>query len=166
MKVIAFNKPMEENGYLAINYQADFYFEGHKFISVEQFFYYQKALTFKDEYRCKKILETDNSRDYIELSKGIVNYDDKIWSGRKQIVLYLGNLAKFKQNQILTDKLLETGDALIALCNKTDKVNGIGYNREDSRIYKTKNWLGTNLHGFSLMEVRRTLKEEILWKKD
>ncbi|MDO4378741.1 MAG: NADAR family protein [Erysipelotrichia bacterium] len=166
MKVIAFNKPLEENGYLAINYLSDFYLHGIKFISVEQYFYYQKASTFKDEYRCQKILEKNNSRDFIEIAKDIVNYDDKIWSGRKQIVLYQGNLAKFKQNSELAEKLLESGDAVIALCNKIDKINGIGYNREDSRIYKTKNWLGTNLQGFSLMEVRRTLKEEIIWKKD
>ncbi len=159
MKVIAFNKPIEENGYLSIRYLSNFYADGHRFFSVEQYFYYQKALTFKDEYRCKKILEATDSNEIIEIAKNITNYDDKIWNGRKQIVLYLGNLAKFLQNEQLKEQLLQTGDNMIALCNKTDKINGIGYNRDDSRIYKTKNWLGNNLHGFSLMEVRRTIKE-------
>lgn len=163
MRVVTFNKPQEENGYLSISYLADFYIDSHRFKSVEQYFYYQKALTFKDEYRCKKILELNDSHDFIEITKNITNYDDKIWNGRKQIVLYRGNIAKFSQNADLKEKLLETGDSVIALCNKTDKINGIGYNREDSRIYKTKNWLGNNLHGFSLMEVRKELNQEDIY---
>ena len=83
-----------------------------------------------------------------------------IFSGRKQIVLYQANLDKFRYNIELKNQLLATNDAVIALCNKYDLVNGIGLNVDDSRIYKTKNWLGSNLHGFSLMEVRSTLKKE------
>ena len=67
---------------------------------------------------------------------------------------------KFRYNIELKNQLLATNDAVIALCNKYDLVNGIGLNVDDSRIYKTKNWLGSNLHGFSLMEVRSTLKKE------
>ena len=56
MKVIGFNKPTGDNGYLSIYYQAPFYQDGLRFETVEQCFLYQKALTFHDEYRCKKIL--------------------------------------------------------------------------------------------------------------
>lgn len=160
MKVIGFNKPQQENGYLSIEYIAPFTLDNLSFHTVQQYFIYQKALTFKDEYRCKKILETYDSKQLALFEKDITNYDDKIFTGRKQIVLYLGNLAKFKQNPQLKQQLLDTEDSVIALCNKHDLINGIGYNREDSRIYKTKNWLGTNLHGFSLMEVRNTLRKE------
>ena len=160
MKVIGFNKPTGDNGYLSIYYQAPFYQDGLRFETVEQCFLYQKALTFHDEYRCKKILQTSDSIILNQLVKDIVNYDDKIFSGRKQIVLYQANLNKFRYNIELKNQLLATNDAVIALCNKYDLVNGIGLNVDDSRIYKTKNWLGSNLHGFSLMEVRSTLKKE------
>ena len=160
MKVIGFNKPTGDNGYLSIYYQAPFYQDGLRFETVEQCFLYQKALTFHDEYRCKKIFQTSDSKILNQLVKDIVNYDDKIFSGRKQIVLYQANLDKFRYNIELKNQLLATNDAVIALCNKYDLVNGIGLNVDDSRIYKTKNWLGSNLHGFSLMEVRSTLKKE------
>ena len=160
MKVIGFNKPTGDTGYLSIYYQAPFYQDGLRFETVEQCFLYQKALTFHDEYRCKKILQTSDSKILNQLVKDIVNYDDKIFSGRKQIVLYQANLDKFRYNIELKNQLLATNDAVIALCNKYDLVNGIGLNVDDSRIYKTKNWLGSNLHGFSLMEVRSTLKKE------
>ena len=160
MKVIGFNKPTGDNGYLSIYYQAPFYQDGLRFETVEQCFLYQKALTFHDEYRCKKILQTSDSKILNQLVKDIVNYDDKIFSGRKQIVLYQANLDKFRYNIELKNQLLATNDAVIALCNKYDLVNGIGLNVDDSRIYKTKNWLGSNLQGFSLMEVRSTLKKE------
>lgn len=160
MKVIGFNKPTGDNGYLSIYYQAPFYQDGLRFETVEQCFLYQKSLTFHDEYRCKKILQTSDSKILNQLIKDIVNYDDKIFSGRRQIVLYQANLNKFRYNIELKNQLLATNDAVIALCNKYDLVNGIGLNVDDSRIYKTKNWLGSNLHGFSLMEVRSTLKKE------
>ena len=160
MKVIGFNKPTGDNGYLSIYYQAPFYQDGLRFETVEQCFLYQKALTFHDEYRCKKILQTSDSKILNQLVKDIVNYDDKIFSGRRQIVLYQANLDKFRYNIELKNQLLATNDAVIALCNKYDLVNGIGLNVDDSRIYKTKNWLGSNLHGFSRMEVRSTLKKE------
>lgn len=160
MKVIGFNKPTGDNGYLSIYYQAPFYQDGLRFETVEQCFLYQKALTFHDEYRCKKILQTFDSKILNQLVKDIVNYDDKIFSGRRQIILYQANLDKFRYNIELKNQLLATNDAVIALCNKYDLVNGIGLNVDDSRIYKTKNWLGSNLHGFSLMEVRSTLKKE------
>lgn len=160
MKVIGFNKPTGDNGYLSIYYQSPFYQDGLRFETVEQCFLYQKALTFHDEYRCKKILQTSDSKILNQLIKDIVNYDDKIFSGRRQIVLYQANLNKFRYNIELKNQLLATNDAVIALCNKYDLVNGIGLNVDDSRIYKTKNWLGSNLHGFSLMEVRSTLKKE------
>ena len=160
MKVIGFNKPTGDNGYLSIYYRAPFYQDGLRFETVEQCFLYQKALTFHDEYRCNKILQTSDSKILNQLVKDIVNYDDKIFSGRKQIVLYQANLDKFRYNIELKNQLLATNDAVIALCNKYDLVNGIGLNVDDSRIYKTKNWLGSNLHGFSLMEVRNTLKKE------
>ena len=160
MKVIGFNKPTGDNGYLSIYYQAPFYQDGLRFETVEQCFLYQKALTFHDEYRCNKILQTSDSKILNQLVKDIVNYDDKIFSGRKQIVLYQANLDKFRYNIELKNQLLATNDAVIALCNKYDLVNGSGLNVDDSRIYKTKNWLGSNLQGFSLMEVRSTLKKE------
>ena len=98
MKVIGFNKPTGDNGYLSIYYQAPFYQDGLRFETVEQCFLYQKALTFHDEYRCKKILQTFDSKILNQLVKDIVNYDDKIFSGRKQIVLYQANLDKFRYN--------------------------------------------------------------------
>ena len=73
MKVIGFNKPTGDNGYLSIYYQAPFYQDGLRFETVEQCFLYQKALTFHDEYRCKKILQTFDSKILNQLVKDIVN---------------------------------------------------------------------------------------------
>ena len=119
--------------------------------------YTRKAFFAKDDPEFRL---TFDSKILNQLVKDIVNYDDKIFSGRRQIVLYQANLDKFRYNIELKNQLLATNDAVIALCNKYDLVNGIGLNVDDSRIYKTKNWLGSNLHGFSLMEVRSTLKKE------
>ena len=103
-----------------------------------------------------------NQRFAISFYTGIHHEKSRL-SGKEntvQLFQILNHLDKFRYNIELKNQLLATNDAVIALCNKYDLVNGIGLNVDDSRIYKTKNWLGSNLHGFSLMEVRSTLKKE------
>ena len=61
----------------------------------------------------------------------------------------------------MKDLLLSTGDIVLAKCGKTDKVWGTGLNYGDTRLYNLSRWEGLNLHGFSLMEVRDTLKRSL-----
>lgn len=160
MRVITFERPVEENGYMNSWFEAPFYAEGKRFWCAEQYVLYKKSLMFADEYHANKILQCEDKREMQGYARDIKNYVDKVWNARRVAVVYRANLYKFRQNPELKASLLATGEAPIALLGKTDKIWGIGLNKEDTRIYNMSKWDGLNLLGFALMEVRDTLKFE------
>ena len=157
MSVICFHNPNEENGYLSNWYPSPFTVEKKNFSSMEQFMMYRKAICFGDEAVAKNILSTDDASKIKALGRQVSNYDEHIWNGIRQIVVYEGLLAKFSQNEDLKDRLISTGEAILAECAVKDLIWGVGLSMKDpDRLDKTK-WKGQNLLGYTLMMVRECL---------
>lgn len=157
MSVICFHNPNEENGYLSNWYPSLFTVEKKNFSSMEQFMMYRKAICFGDEAVAKNILSTDDASQIKALGRQVKNYDEHIWNGIRQIVVYGGLLAKFSQNEDLKDRLKSTGEAILAECAVKDLIWGVGLSMKDpNRLDKTK-WKGQNLLGYTLMMVRECL---------
>ena len=156
--IICFHNPTEENGYLSNWYMSEFTYNDIKFSSMEQYMMYQKAVTFRDFDVAKDIMETDDVAEIKALGRKVKNYSDVIWNGMRQIVIYQGLFAKFQQNAILKQQLLETGDSIIAECAVRDTIWGIGLSMKDTKRFDINEWQGTNLLGFALMAVRKELK--------
>ena len=157
MSVICFHNPNEENGYLSNWYPSLFTVEKKNFSSMEQFMMYRKAICFGDEAVAKNILSTDDASQIKALGRQVSNYDEHIWNGIRQIVVYGGLLAKFSQNEDLKDRLKSTGEAILAECAVKDLIWGVGLSMKDpNRLDKTK-WKGQNLLGYTLMMVRECL---------
>lgn len=155
--IICFHNPNEENGYLSNWYMSEFTCDDIKFSSMEQYMMYQKAVTFRDYDVAKDIMETDDVAEIKALGRKVKNYSDVIWNGMRQIVIYQGLFAKFQQNTILKQQLLETGDSIIAECAVKDTIWGIGLSMKDTKRFNMNEWQGTNLLGFALMAVRKEL---------
>ena len=130
-----------------------------KFSSMEQYMMYQKAVTFRDYDVAKDIMGTDDVAEIKALGRKVKNYSDVIWNGLRQIVIYQGLFAKFQQNVTLKQRLLETGDSIIAECAVKDTIWGIGLSMKDTKRFDINEWQGTNLLGFALMAVRKELKK-------
>ena len=156
-KVIGFHNPDEPYGYLSNWYLADFTLDGQRFSSLEQYMMYQKAQLFQDSKRAAQILATDNVGKIKALGRAVEHYDDIVWNGLRQLIVYEGLLEKFTQNEELKEKLLATRDALLAECAMQDKIWGIGLSMKDERRFDPEEWLGQNLLGFALMRVREKL---------
>lgn len=156
--VICFHNPTEENGYLSNWYMSEFTYNDIKFSSMEQYMMYQKAVTFHDYDVAKDIMGTDDVAEIKALGRKVKNYSDVIWNGLRQIVIYQGLFAKFQQNVTLKQRLLETGDSIIAECAVKDTIWGIGLSMKDTKRFDINEWQGTNLLGFALMAVRKELK--------
>ena len=82
-----------------------------------------------------------------------LNYNETIWNGKRQIVVYKGLCAKF-QNSELKSKLKATGDAVLAEGAVRDCIWGIGLSMTDPKRLEMEKWRGQNLLGFALMMVR------------
>lgn len=156
---ICFHKPEEENGYLSNWYQSRFSFRGTDFSSVEQYMMFRKAIMFGDDSARNRILSTDDVAEIKQLGRSVRNYNDKLWGGQRQLIVYQGLLAKFAQNDELRLRLLNTGSAVLTECAVTDKIWGIGLSMDDDRRFLIDQWQGSNMLGFSLMQVRNVLQE-------
>lgn len=157
MSVICFHNPNEENGYLSNWYLSPFTVEKKIFSSMEQFMMYRKAICFGDEVAATNILSTDDASQIKALGRQVSNYDEHIWNGIRQIVVYEGLLAKFSQNEDLKDKLKSTGEAILAECAVKDLIWSVGLSMTDPDRFDKIKWKGQNLLGYTLMMVRERL---------
>ncbi len=160
-RVICFHNPDEINGYLSNWYLSDFEIDGIKYTSMEQYMMYKKAILFNDDEIAQQILATSNVGKIKALGRSVKNYDDIIWNGLRQIIVYKGLLEKFRQNDDLRKKLLDTKQNILAECAVQDKVWGIGLSMKDDNRFDLNEWQGQNLLGFSLMSVRTELNNEL-----
>ncbi len=153
-----FHNPDEINGYLSNWYISEFVKDGIRYTSMEQYMMHQKAFLFLDHETAGQIMGTTNVGKIKALGRAVKNYDDVIWNGMRQIIIYDGLLEKFRQDAELKQKLLATGDDLLAECAVQDRIWGIGLSMKDERRFDIKEWQGQNLLGFALMRVRDVLK--------
>lgn len=157
MEIICFHNPDEENGYLSNWFHSDFSVGEIEFSSMEQYMMYKKVVCFSDKKIAEEILSINDVAEIKRLGRQISNYNDNIWNGKRQIIVYEGLLAKFSQNYSLKKVLKNTGDAMLAECAVRDKIWGIGLSMSDPKRLNIDEWRGQNLLGYALMQVREKL---------
>jgi len=133
--------------------------DGIHFTSVEQFIMYQKCLIFGDANSANQILSTDDTAKQQKIGRNAKGYIGNVWAGMRQMVVFRGLMEKFRQNEDLKQKLIDTGDAWLVECAGSDKIWACGIRLNDDRRFDVANWDGQNILGFALMEVRRKLRD-------
>lgn len=157
MAVICFHNENEENGYLSNWYPSSFAYDDIVYSSMEQYMMHRKAVCFGDDDIAAQILATDAVAKIKALGRLVAGYDENIWNGIRQIVVYEGLLAKFSQNTEMKEQLKGTGKDILAECAVNDRIWGIGLSIHDpNRLDRTK-WRGQNLLGYTLMMVRKRM---------
>ena len=157
MGVVCFHNPDEENGYLSNWYPSAFSVGGFDYSSMEQYMMHRKALCFGDGPTAARIMASRDPSEIKRLGRLVSGYDDGVWGGVRQVVVYEGLLAKFGQNRELADRLRATGDDLLAECAVGDRIWGIGLSMDDERRLDMGAWKGQNLLGYTLMMARAKL---------
>ena len=141
-------------------YDCLFEVDGVQYHTTEQYMMSQKALLFGDQETCKKIMASDNPKDYKALGRLVQNFDGSVWDQHKFEIVLRGNLAKFGQNPELWAFLNGTGDSVLVEGSPYDGIWGVNLAIEDPRIQDPNAWQGENLLGFALMETRDILREK------
>lgn len=134
-----------------------FTYRGHQFNCVEQFMMFAKAKMFGDERAACKIMATSDPGKQKALGRQVQGYDDAIWAAKRLNIVAVGCREKFAQNPALLAGLMATKDTKIVEASPYDKVWGIGLGEHDPRALDPSKWLGLNLLGQALMEVRAQL---------
>ena len=113
----------------------------------------------EDELIAEQILKTQNVSEIKKLGKKVENYNEHVLNGIRQIVVYVGLLAKFSQNDELKKKLKETKKSVLVECAVKDRIWGIVLSMKDSKRLDMTQWKGQNLLGYALMEVRKRIEK-------
>lgn len=128
-----------------------------KYNCTEQYFQHKKAMFFEDHKTAGKIMKTQSPAQQKKLGRRVKGYDELRWMQVRKQTMESGCMAKFTQNQPEKEKLLATGDSLMVECSPTDKIWGIGLGLKDHRAKNPKNWVGQNLMGKVLENVRELI---------
>ena len=119
-----------------------------------------KALMFGDSSCADAIMATEDPFEMRKLGRSVRNYDGDTWAGMRQLVARRALKAKFEQNPLIRERLISTGDAVIAECARKDRIWGIGLGMDDPMRFSVDSWPGRNLLGYMLMLVRDELREK------
>lgn len=139
-------------------YHAPFTIEGITYNCVEQYMMAKKALVFKDYESYVLIINESDPDKCKKLGRGVRNFDSMFWDTSKEEVVYNANYAKFSQNESLKEKLLATGNSIMAEASPYDAIWGIKMAATNPNATDPQLWQGQNLLGKILMRIRDELK--------
>ena len=151
--------PFFTPSFLSQWHRAFFSLHGHDFVCAEQWMMYRKAQLFGDEAMAARILSATAPHDHKRMGQNVRGFVADVWDAEKHGIVFEGNLAKFGQNAGLRKKLLATGDALLVEANPKDFIWGAGLSADDPDIEYPSRWLGQNLLGYILTDVRGQLAQ-------
>lgn len=158
MKIIKFFKPDDQYGFLSNWYSSNFTINNILFANIEQYMMYMKAVIFQDHEKQQSILLTNDPKIIKSLGREVRNYDDTIWNGIRQLIVYQALKEKFSQNDDIRYRLLSTENAILAEASPFDRIWGIGLSMNDPKSNIIEEWKGQNLLGFTLMQVRDEIR--------
>ncbi len=135
----------------------DFVVLGTTYNCAEQFMMANKAALFQDYESVAAILRSNSPRVQKDFGRTVNGFDSHIWDRCKEKIVYMGNLAKFSQNEDLKKILLATAPKLLVECNPKDCIWGVGLAANDPLVRNKATWRGQNLLGKILTEVREEI---------
>jgi ribA/ribD-fused uncharacterized protein len=128
----------------------------------EQWMMASKARTFTgNDNILAEILQNNDPAKIKGLGRKVQNYDEQIWSRVRYEVVVKGNYAKFSQNDNLKKILLDTKDAILVEASPYDRIWGVGLGIDNPDVNNPAKWIGQNLLGKALMEVREQLASNL-----
>ena len=140
-------------------YPAEFELNGYHYWCSEQAMMAGKARLFEDWETADKIMAATTQKEIKQLGREVTPFDKEIWNANCRQIVYDALVAKFSQNLEMKEELLSTGDDIIAESSPNDLNWGIGKKKNDPKALDPKSWRGKNWLGYTLMEVRETLKK-------
>lgn len=148
----------EENGEFSNWYQRIFVIDDFEYGFVEQYMMAQKAKLFHDSRCYTQILRATTPAECKKLGKQVTPFDPSAWDGVKYEIVKEANRVKFEQNPDLMEKLLATGNSIMAEASPYDKIWGIGIDAKTAARTDPEKWPGQNLLGKILMELREEFR--------
>lgn len=124
---------------------------GRTFNCVEQYYQYNKALTFGNVDLANRVME--ESSPVIQKRLGgsyFQGFNVTTWNTKRFEVMFFGNMYKYQQNEHLLTALLDTGYSKLGEASERDIYWGIGLSLGDTYALNPSCWNGENQMGILL----------------
>ena len=97
-----------------------------------------------------------------KLGRCVEGFDEAVWGQHRFDIVKRGTYLKFSQNKPLAQYLINTADKIdyFVEASPVDNIWGIGLAASDEESRNPNTWVGLNLLGFALTEVRDRLVAE------
>lgn len=168
----------------------EFSIDGQRYPTAEHWMMAEKARLFDDDEMLNAILESESPRDAKAFGRKVKGFDAETWNDHKFEIVVRGNLAKFDQNPMMKQFLIETArgqtdqqmvaeapqayrvsnnkktkqevgaPAILVEAAGRDTIWGIGLGENNPKSRDPLLWRGKNLLGFALTNVRELLKQD------
>ena len=138
-------------------YETEFTIDQNVYPTAEHYMMAEKARLFNDSKVLNSILKTRHPAEAKKLGRSVKGYDEKTWCENRFNIVIKANEAKFSQNPILGEYLINTRDRVLVEASPFDAIWGIGLDATRKDIENPGTWPGLNLLGFALMRVRERL---------
>jgi len=125
-----------------------------------------KAGIMRDAETYTYILESKFPKDAKDLGKGVQGFDKELWDEVACSVAFEICMQKFGKSQEFSEHLMATGDKLLVEAAPHDTTWGIGLKSTHPSVLTPKEWHGTNILGWALMEARECLTSGCLRQVD
>lgn len=140
-------------------FQRGFIANGIEYLTAEHFLMAQKALLFQDNIAYQRILSAQHPGEVKKIGREVIGFKQAVWDQHKFDIAVTGNHHKFTQNEDLKAYLVKTQNKVLVEASPVDLVWGVGLAKDDLRILDPNQWLGENLLGFALMQVRTLISQ-------
>lgn len=141
-------------------HRCSFSLDGVTYNCAEQFMMHQKAVLFGDTEIAAAILNAADPKAQKALGRRVSGFDETHWNEVARRIVYVGNRAKFTQNDALKAKILATSGTTLVEASPYDAVWGIGLSATDPRAQSRNTWKGKNWLGEVLTALRDRLHEK------
>ncbi|WP_180242469.1 NADAR family protein [Bacillus sp. AFS029533] len=142
-------------------YYAPFIHQGIEFKWSEQAVMYRKAKLFGADEIALQILKAKTPKMCKDLGRSRqIPFREDVWKNARETIYKEVLVDKFSVPK-LKAKLLATGDKILAEASPYDTIWGIGYAENHCYAEDPAKWIGLNLLGKVLMEVRGELAEKV-----
>lgn len=138
-------------------FPANFQIDGIQYPTAEHYMMAAKARLFSDTEALEKILLCETPAEAKALGRKVRNFDGGVWNNHRSVIVVRANQAKFSQNPGFALWLRLTAPKVLVEASPRDRIWGIGMGRSNSNAQDPRQWRGTNLLGFALMQVRDSL---------
>lgn len=139
-------------------FEAPFTHDGIHYPTAEHFMMAEKARLFGDDAALAAVLAVESPGAAKAAGRAVKHFDETVWLAHRDGIVLTANRAKFAQNAALATFLLQTGRQVLVEASPVDAIWGIGLAADDERAGDPGRWLGLNLLGFALMQVRAELQ--------